>query len=108
MLSVSRRGISPYRGRHLEQFRAESQTSPLHGGEVYFKADFFPFENKLDHAAALRELRHVTDGQDRPFVEGFDDPAKPAVLRRAHEQNLSTGRFLRSGDSLGGNAFPPE
>src|ERR1700732_3810026 len=106
MLSVSQRGISPYGGRHLEQFGTQSQASTLHRREVDLKADFFPFEDKLDHAAALRELRHVTNGQNGPFVESFDDPAKPAFFGGAHEQDLATGRFLRSGDSFGGDAFP--
>jgi len=45
----------------------------LDSSEVNLKADFLFFEDKLDHAATLRELRRVTDGQNRLFVEGFDD-----------------------------------
>ena len=44
-------------GRHLEQFRAERQTSMLGGGQVDLEANFLPFQDKLDHAAALDELR---------------------------------------------------
>ncbi len=106
-MSVSRGGISPYGGSHFEQFGAQSQASMLNSTEVDFKADLFPFEDELDHAATLRELRHVTDGQNSLFVEGFDDFAKSAVLRGAHEKNVASGRFLRRGDSFGCDTLSP-
>jgi len=63
-LSISRRGFSSHTDRHLEKFRAQSQASMLDSSEVNLKADFLFFEDKLDHAATLRELRRVTDGQN--------------------------------------------
>ena len=37
-------------------------------GQVDFEANFLPFQNKLDHAAALDELRRIADGQNSLFV----------------------------------------
>src|SRR6266436_1726652 len=105
MVSVSRRRVSPYGGRHLEQFRTQSQASMLHSPEVDLKADSSSFEDKLDHAAALREPWHVTDSENSLSVERFDDLVKPALLPGAQEKNLAIDRFLGSGDSFGGDAF---
>jgi hypothetical protein len=52
----------------------------LHSSEVDLKADSFPFRDKLDHAAMLGELRHVTNGQDSLFVQGFEDYLKLGFL----------------------------
>jgi hypothetical protein len=85
---------SPYRGRHLEQFRAQSEASTLDSAEVDLKADSFTLENKLDHAATLREPRHITDGQNSLFVERFDYFAKLGVLCGAYKKNAAAERFL--------------
>ena len=63
-VSISRLRIPSDDGRHLEQFGAERQASALGCGQVDLEADSISFQDKLDHAATLRELRDVTDGQD--------------------------------------------
>src|SRR6266853_1301905 len=74
----------------------------LHSGEVDLEADPLSFQDKLDHAATLRELRHVTNGQDGLFAQRFDDAVKLGCLGGAQEKNLAIARLLWSGDSLGG------
>src|SRR6266446_1395489 len=103
--SISGRRISPYRGRDLEQFRTQSQPSMLHSSEVDLKADSLSLQDKLDHAATLREQRHVTNGQDGLFVQGFDDFVESGFLRGAQEKNLATPRLLQGGDSPGDHSF---
>src|ERR1700719_2730634 len=102
-VSISGRRISPYRGRDLEQFRTQSQARLLHSSDVDLKADSLSFQDKLDHAATLGELRHVTHGQDRPFVQSFDDDVKLGLLYGAQEKNLAIARLLWGGDSHGGH-----
>src|SRR5580692_942552 len=54
--------------RHLEQLGAERQARALSCGQVNFEANSILFQDKLNHAATLRELGDVADGQDRAFV----------------------------------------
>src|SRR6266404_3735061 len=93
-VSISGRRISPYRGRHLEQFRTQSQAGMLHSGEVDLKADPLSFQDKLDHSATLRELRHVTNGQNSLFVQGFDNCVESGFLAGGQKKNLAISRLL--------------
>src|SRR6267143_844763 len=104
-VSISGRRISPYRGRDFEQFRTQSQASMLHSSEVDLKADFFAFQDKLDHAATLGELRYITNCQNSLFAQGFDNGVKLGCLGGAQEKNLAIARLLQRGDSLGGHSL---
>src|SRR6266852_2154872 len=101
MGSISARRIPSYSGRHFEQIGTKCQAGMLGGDQVDLEADSVPFQDKLDHATMLCKLGHVTDGQNRHFVQTFHDFVKPAGLRGAEENNLAVNGLLWSRDSLG-------
>jgi len=88
-------------GRYLEQLRAECQTRMLGSGQVDLEAHFLPFQNKLDHAPTLDELRRIADGQNSLFVQVSDNLVKSAIVRKTQKKNLAIARLLRAGNSFG-------
>ncbi len=80
IVSISRVGILSDDSRHLEQLGAERQARALRCGQVDLETDSILFRDKLDHATTLRELRDVTDGQDRALIQRLNDSVKPVGL----------------------------
>ena len=78
----------------------------LGSDQVDLKTDSVPFQDKLDHAATLRKLGHVTDGQDCRLVQVFHDSVEPTGLCGAEENNLAVNGLLWSRDSLGDHILP--
>jgi hypothetical protein len=98
-ISIPTRRIPSYNCCHFKQFRPEGQASALSGSQVDLEADSVSFQDRLDHATALRELRHVADGQNRSLVQAskilLSRPASAALRKRIWQLTDSCGIEIR-------------
>ena len=89
-----------YANCNFEELGAQNQSSPLGTRQVDLKTNSIRLHNELDHAAAPREVGHVTDRQDACLIERCQNFLKANFFGRTDEQNVAANGVLSFGNAL--------